>query len=233
MAEQQQSQHVPGHYSGANPVPTVKKFIESLDKDKAERDRKLDEQERERKKQAAATGDAAPHKPQKAAIEGTQKVVTDPTTGKEVTIEDVNKSMMDQVENPTLSVPNANLQKSTVCIYSTTQNTDKLTPSSLLRPTQAIRWPITNTTKMLPLLLIRSLRAQLPMCPSTARRPTSCSILHRLSVTSQHSSPSRSEQPFCALAYSSLLLWSGRCLVVNFWAWCLSACVSHRECSCG
>jgi hypothetical protein len=116
MAEQQQQQHAPGgHYSGANPVPTVKKFIQNLDKDKAERDRKLDEQERERKKQVATTGEAAPHKPQKAAIEGTQKVVTDPTTGKEVTIEDVNKSMIDQVENPTLSVPNANLQKPTVC----------------------------------------------------------------------------------------------------------------------
>lgn len=38
MAEQQQ-QHMPdGHYSGANPVPTVKKFTENLDKDKRERD---------------------------------------------------------------------------------------------------------------------------------------------------------------------------------------------------
>ena len=39
MAEQQQ-QHMPGgHYSGVNPIPTVKKFIENLDKDKRE-DRK-------------------------------------------------------------------------------------------------------------------------------------------------------------------------------------------------
>lgn len=119
MAEQQQQQHAPGgHYSGANPVPTVKKFIENLDKDKADRDRKLDEQDKERRKQVA-TGEATPHQAQKAGIEGTQKVVTDPTTGREVTIEDVNKSMMDQVENPTLSVPNANLQKPTVCICST------------------------------------------------------------------------------------------------------------------
>jgi hypothetical protein len=40
--------------------------------------------------------------------------VTDPTTGKEIVIEDVSKSMMGQVENPQLSVPNANLQKDTV-----------------------------------------------------------------------------------------------------------------------
>ncbi|KAJ4297531.1 hypothetical protein N0V90_005423 [Kalmusia sp. IMI 367209] len=113
MAEQQQQRAPGGHYSGANPVPTVKKFLENLDKDKAERDRKVDEQEAARKKQAAAKGEVVPHKEQKAGIKGTQKVVTDPTTGNEVTIEDVSKSMMDRVENPTLSVPNANLDRDT------------------------------------------------------------------------------------------------------------------------
>lgn len=113
MADQQ-TQHAPGgHYSGKNPVPTVKKFIENLDKDKAARDRKLDKQAEESRMQPATT-EAVPHKPQKAGLEGTQKVVTDPTTGNEVTIEDVNPKMMNQVENPTLSVPNANLQKNTV-----------------------------------------------------------------------------------------------------------------------
>lgn len=73
MAEQQ-VQHAPGgHYSGANPVPTVKKFIENLDRDKAARDKKLDEEYAERQKQEAATGDAKPHKPAKMGIEGTQK----------------------------------------------------------------------------------------------------------------------------------------------------------------
>lgn len=73
MAEQQQ-QHAPGgHYSGKNPVPTVKKFIENLDKDKAARDRKLDEEYAAKQKQSASTGDAKPHKPQKMGIEGTQK----------------------------------------------------------------------------------------------------------------------------------------------------------------
>ena len=38
MAEQQQQYMPGGHYTGANPVPTVKKFIENLDKDKRERD---------------------------------------------------------------------------------------------------------------------------------------------------------------------------------------------------
>ncbi|KAF1963079.1 hypothetical protein CC80DRAFT_434501 [Byssothecium circinans] len=113
MAEQQQ-QHAPGgHYSGANPVPTVKKFLENLDRDKASRDRKLDEQNAAKAKSTTATGEAVPHREKKAGVEGTQQTVTDPTTGKEVVIEDVNKTMKDQVENPLLSVPNANLDKDT------------------------------------------------------------------------------------------------------------------------
>jgi hypothetical protein len=97
MAEQQQ--HKPGgHYSGANPVPTVRKFIENLDKDKAARDRKLDEESANK----AKSGEAVPHKVQKAGVEGTQQTVTDPTTGREVVIEDVNKVMMNQVNDPTV-----------------------------------------------------------------------------------------------------------------------------------
>jgi hypothetical protein len=121
MAEQQ-VQHAPGgHYSGHNPVPTVKKFIENLDKDKAERDRKIDESQKPATG-PAATGDATPHKAKKMGIEGTQKTVTDPTTGREVVIEDVSKSMMDQVENPVLSVPNANLNKDTPIATSASQS---------------------------------------------------------------------------------------------------------------
>ena len=99
MTEQQQ-QHMPGgHYSGVNPIPTVKKFIENLDKDKWERDRKLEEQSIALKK-ANQNGEAKPHKEQQLGIKGTQKRVTDPTTGREVVIEDASKDMMKQVENP-------------------------------------------------------------------------------------------------------------------------------------
>lgn len=123
MAEQQQTKPG-GHYSGANPVPTVKKFIENLDKDKKSRDRKLDEQMQAQNKQQTAgigAGDAVPHKEQKMGIPDTAKTVTDPTTGNQVVIEDVSKAMMDRVENPTLSVPNANLQKDTVRLLNCTK----------------------------------------------------------------------------------------------------------------
>jgi hypothetical protein len=113
MAEQQQ-QHAPGgHYSGHNPIPTVRQFVENLDKDKAARDRKLDEQAKQQKPQQAQQ--AQPHKQQERQVKGTEKTVTDPTTGREVVIADVNKDMIDEVENPHLVVPNANLDKQTVC----------------------------------------------------------------------------------------------------------------------
>lgn len=126
MASQQQ--HAPGgHYSGHNPIPTVKQFIENLDKDKVERDRQIDQQSAAQKpeqKPAGLTtstgrdvptaGGAQPHKTQKRAVEGTEKTVTDPTTGNQVTISDVDKSVMDEVENPHVVIPNANLQKDTV-----------------------------------------------------------------------------------------------------------------------
>jgi Ca2+-dependent lipid-binding protein len=72
----------------------------------------LDEQSIALKK-ANQNGEAKPHKEQQLGIKGTQKRVTDPTTGREVVIEDASKDMMKQVENPQLSVPNANLGKDT------------------------------------------------------------------------------------------------------------------------
>ncbi|CAI9632106.1 hypothetical protein GT037_005752 [Alternaria burnsii] len=108
MAEQQQ-QHAPGgHYSGHNPIPTVRQFVENLDKDKAARDKKLDEQAKQQAQQQSQ-----PHKQPERQVKGTEKTVTDPTTGREVVIADVNKDMIDEVENPHLVVPNANLDKQT------------------------------------------------------------------------------------------------------------------------
>lgn len=127
MASQQQ--HAPGgHYSGHNPIPTVKQFIENLDKDKAERDRQIDQQAKEGKgptpaqkglatstgRDVTASSGAEPHKMQKRSIEGTEQTVTDPVTGNQVTISDVDKSMMSEVENPHVVIPNANLNKDTV-----------------------------------------------------------------------------------------------------------------------
>jgi len=110
MADQQQ--HAPGgFYSGQNKIPTINQFIDRLDKDKRERDKALDEQAKARR--AQQNGDVMPHHNEVPTANEHQTTVTDPTSGREVVIEDANKDMMEKAKNPTLSVPNANLGKDT------------------------------------------------------------------------------------------------------------------------
>ena len=80
-----------------------------MDKDKRERDQQLDEL----RKQAQNQTEATPHHNTTTGKEGTRKTVRDPTTEKEVQIEDVDANFMKAVEDPQLSVPNANLGKDT------------------------------------------------------------------------------------------------------------------------
>ncbi|KAI9720282.1 MAG: hypothetical protein M1828_005745 [Chrysothrix sp. TS-e1954] len=117
MADQQQ--HAPGgHYSGRNKIPNIKQFVEGLDRDKKERDRQIDEKQRAAPKahtgeQSQPDGEAHPHVQEKTGGEGTQKQVTDPTTGREVTIDNVGKETMSRVTDPMYTVPNANIGKET------------------------------------------------------------------------------------------------------------------------
>lgn len=107
-----------GYWSTTNPIPTIQKFVENLDKDKKERDRQIDEElrrqeEQRRERRHHKDTDAVAHRPGPEP-KGRRKV-TDPTTGKEVEIDDVGKDFMKSVEDPQLSVPNANLGFPTVC----------------------------------------------------------------------------------------------------------------------
>lgn len=89
-----------GHYSGKNPIPNIQRFVESLDADKKERDRKINEQ-----MQHQSASEAVDHvNEQKAGVPESRKQVTDPVTGREVTIEDVNKDFMKAVDNPQVGV---------------------------------------------------------------------------------------------------------------------------------
>jgi hypothetical protein len=84
------------HYSGANPIPNIQRFVESLDADKKERDARIEENLRAKR----AENGVIDHKPSQATKSGTRKVVTDPTTGRNVEIEDVNKDFMKAADNP-------------------------------------------------------------------------------------------------------------------------------------
>jgi len=95
-----------GHYSGANPIPNIQRFVESLDKDKKARDAKIEEQMK------AGQSDVTAHKQgqQPSGVQGTQKTVTDPTTGRQVQIEDVNADFMKAVDNPQVSISDHNIR---------------------------------------------------------------------------------------------------------------------------
>lgn len=103
-----QNHRVGEHWSGANPVPTVQHFIEHLDKEKKERDRKIDEERREKQAKAAeakANGqeedqsDVHTHKVREVS-KYKMRNVTDPTTGKEIGVEDQDESSMEAVKDP-------------------------------------------------------------------------------------------------------------------------------------
>lgn len=85
-----------GHYSGANPIPNIQRFVESLDAEKRERDARIEEQMKARHAQAGVKD----HQPSPTGKSGTRKKVTDPTTGRDVEIEDVNDNFMKMVDNP-------------------------------------------------------------------------------------------------------------------------------------
>ncbi|KAI1179559.1 C2 domain-containing protein [Nemania sp. FL0916] len=106
----QKEQRVPGgHYSGNNRIPNIKEFAAALDRDKKERDAKIDAELKGNRKNK----DIKEHKPENGYLAGHGRVVTDPVTGKEVQIEDVKLDSKNAVENPMLSIPNANLGKDT------------------------------------------------------------------------------------------------------------------------
>ncbi|KAF4630399.1 hypothetical protein G7Y89_g7748 [Cudoniella acicularis] len=106
------------HYSGTNPIPNIQKFVASLDADKKEKDKHIDEQA----KLKSQAGDVKDHVEEPMGRAGTRKWVTDPTTGKEVQIEDVNADFMKAVDDPQLSVPNANVNKETPVKTEATQS---------------------------------------------------------------------------------------------------------------
>lgn len=94
------TQHAPaGHWGVNNPIPNIQRFVESLDKDKRERDRRIDEEERQ-KRQAEREGGAVPHAQQDSSKHKGTRKVTDPTTGKEVEIEDVGRDLVKESKDP-------------------------------------------------------------------------------------------------------------------------------------
>lgn len=100
MASEQNHRFPGGHYSGLNRVPNIKEFVAALDRDKKERDAKIDS---ELKANGKSGGDIKEHKNKVEQYKG-GRVVTDPVTGNEITIDDVNADFMKAAKDPIVSL---------------------------------------------------------------------------------------------------------------------------------
>jgi hypothetical protein len=86
-----------GHYSGKNPVPNIQRFIESLDSEKKQRDARIEAEMNAN----LSGGDIHDHvEGEPKGVKDTRKFVTDPTTGNQVQIEDVNTEFMKAAKEP-------------------------------------------------------------------------------------------------------------------------------------
>lgn len=87
------------HYSAQNRVPNIQEFVQSLDRQKKERDAAIDEQLKQNKVPAEAKDQTnAPHHKHK-----TTRKVRDPVTGKDVDIQDADTDFAEAVDNPKVS----------------------------------------------------------------------------------------------------------------------------------
>ncbi|KAL7624375.1 hypothetical protein AAE478_005939 [Parahypoxylon ruwenzoriense] len=108
-----------GPYSGRNRIPNIKEFVAALDKDKRERDARIDADLNAANEKSR---DVAEHSDDVQRHRGRARLVTDPVTGNEVTIDDVSADFMKSAEEAKLSVPNANLGKDTTVQTQATQS---------------------------------------------------------------------------------------------------------------
>lgn len=87
------------NYSGRNRIPNIKQFVEGLDRDKKERDAKIDAQQQK----YGQTSEAVQHPSAPRKVGKNRRTVRDPVTGRDVEIDDADESIMKAGENPTVS----------------------------------------------------------------------------------------------------------------------------------
>lgn len=102
-----QNHRVGQNWSGGNRIPTIQKFAEHFDRDKRERDQRIDEENRAKKQHAKESGSGGGHKDGEVVAHQPREIshakvrtVTDPTTGREIGVEDQDEKSMDAVKDP-------------------------------------------------------------------------------------------------------------------------------------
>ena len=100
--------------TGLNKVPNINEFLSNLDRSKKDRDATIDAERAQKQGKNNLKSEATPHHSETTSTHTKDyKVVTDPTTGSQVGIDDVDATFVERSKNPQLSVPNANLGKDT------------------------------------------------------------------------------------------------------------------------
>lgn len=109
MPPGQQQHRVGEHWSAANPVPTIQKFMQHLETEKEERkahEEEINAKEQQTRREKESRGEkledeATAHK-NRTIPKGKTRMVTDPTTGKDIEVEDLDEESMEVVKNPTV-----------------------------------------------------------------------------------------------------------------------------------
>jgi hypothetical protein len=100
------------HYSGTNRIPNIKQFVESLDRQKKQRDAQVDAQLRA----GSGHGEAQDHvsatqqQQQKSPAGKNRRTVRDPVTGRDVEIEDIDTHHMKAADQPMVGKTPPSLQ---------------------------------------------------------------------------------------------------------------------------
>lgn len=129
------------HYSGTNRIPNIKQFMDNLDRDKKNRDAKIDAETHgtgvtgPQPGPRGQPGQSVEHPETPRKVGKNRRTVRDPVTGRDVQIDDIDPSSMKAAQDPVLSVPNANLGKET------TARTDPRQSLEEYRRTQDITAP--------------------------------------------------------------------------------------------
>lgn len=98
MADELEHHAPAGHYSGRNRIPNIKQFVASLDRDKQTRDAQIDAGGLQSNKTNPGVQE---HHNMEKRKKG--RIVTDPVTGKQVEIADIDLDFEQAVENPMVS----------------------------------------------------------------------------------------------------------------------------------
>lgn len=84
-------------------MPTIGRFMERLQEDQKEREAHEQAMAAKSQQERPQAEGAIPHRPRKVG-KGRTREVTDPTTGRDIEVEDLDETAMEPVKDPTVNI---------------------------------------------------------------------------------------------------------------------------------